>query len=93
MNTKFIPRFSHTTKVSYSPLRSPQRVGSFSTLILHNPTTKVKEFFFSNFAHKSGEYKLLGVIHKFRDSQATSIRLETLGFQEHKNAQEVFATS
>jgi hypothetical protein len=41
----FISRFGHTTKVSYSPLRSPQRGGSFPTLILHNPTTKVKGFF------------------------------------------------
>jgi hypothetical protein len=79
--------------VSYFPLRSPQRAGPFSTLILHNPTTKVEGFFFSNFAHKSGEYKLLGVVYKFGDSQTTSNRLETLGFQEHKNAQEVFATS
>jgi hypothetical protein len=79
--------------VSYSPLRSPQRVGSISTLILHNPTTKVKGFFFSNFSHKSREYKLLGVIHKFGDSQETSNRLETLGFQEHKIAQEVFEIS
>jgi hypothetical protein len=79
--------------VSYSPLKSPQRVGSFSTIILHNPTTKVKGFFFSNVAHKSGDYKLLRVVHKFGDSPATSNHLETLGFQEHKNAQEVFATS
>jgi hypothetical protein len=92
-DTRFIPRFGHTTKVSYSPLRSPQRVGSISTLILHNPTTKVKGFFFSNFCHKSREYKLLGVIHKFGDSQETSNCLETLGFQEHKIAKEVFATS
>jgi hypothetical protein len=28
--------------VSYSSLRSPQRAGSFPTLILHKPTTKVK---------------------------------------------------
>jgi hypothetical protein len=75
-DTRFIPRFSHTTKVS-SPLRSPQRAGYFSTLILHNPTTKVKGFLISNNAHKSGDYKLLGVIHKFGDSQATSNRLET----------------
>jgi hypothetical protein len=83
--TRFILRFNHTIKVSYSPLRSPQRAGSFSTLILHNPTTKVKGFVFSNIAHKSEDYKLLGVVHKFRDSQATSNHLETLGFQEHQN--------
>jgi hypothetical protein len=83
-DTRFILRFGHTTKVSY-PLRSPQRTRSFSTLILHNPTTKVKGFFFSNVSHKSGDYKLLGVIHKFGDSQATLNRLETLGFQKHQN--------
>ena len=82
---RFIPRFSHTTKVSYSPLRSPQRAGSFSTIILHNLTTKVKGFFFSNVAHKSEDYKLLRVVHKFGDSQATSNCLEILGFQEHQN--------
>jgi hypothetical protein len=41
----FISRFGHTTKVPYSPLRSPQRARSFPTLIFHNPTTKVKRFF------------------------------------------------
>jgi hypothetical protein len=76
-DTRFILRFSHATKVSYSPLRSPQRAGSFSTLILHNPTTKVKGFLISNVAHKSGHYKLLEAVHKFGDSQATSNRLET----------------
>jgi hypothetical protein len=59
-DTRFILRFDHTTKVSYSPLRSPQRVRSFSTIILHNPTTKVKGFLISNIAHKSRDYKLLG---------------------------------
>jgi hypothetical protein len=39
-DTRFILRFDYTTKVSYSPLRSPQRVGSFSTLILHKPDHK-----------------------------------------------------
>jgi hypothetical protein len=39
---KIIPRFDHTTKESYSPLRSPQKVRSFPTLIPHNPTTNVK---------------------------------------------------
>jgi hypothetical protein len=92
-HTRFIPRFGHTTKVSYSPLRSPQWAGSFSTLILHILTTKVKGLFFSKFAHKSGDYKLLGVVHKLGDSQATSNHLETLGFQEHKIVQEVFAIS
>jgi hypothetical protein len=76
-DTRFIPRFGHTTKVSYSLLRSPQRVGSFSTLILHNPTTKVKGFLISNVAHKSGDYKLLGAAHKFGDSQTTSNHFET----------------
>jgi hypothetical protein len=76
-DTRFIPRFGHTTKVSYSLLRSPQRTGSFSTLILHNPTTKVKGFLISNVSHKSGDYKLLRDVHKFGDSQVTSNRLET----------------
>jgi hypothetical protein len=77
-DTRFILRFSHTTKVSYSPLRSPQRAGSFPNLILQNPTTKVKGFLISNVAHKSRDYKLIGVIHKFGDSsQVTSNRLET----------------
>jgi hypothetical protein len=34
-------------------------------------------FFISNVAHKSGDYKLLGVIHKLGDSQVTSNHLET----------------
>jgi hypothetical protein len=63
--------------VSYSLLRNPQRARYFSTLILHNPTTKVKGFLISNDAHKSGDYKLHGVIHKFGYSQATSNYLET----------------
>jgi hypothetical protein len=63
--------------VSYSPLRSPQWAGSFSTLILQNSTTKVKGFLISNVAHKSRDYKLLGVIHNLGDSQVTSNRLET----------------
>jgi hypothetical protein len=32
--------------------------------------------YFLKLAHKSGENKLLGVVHKFGDSQATSIRLD-----------------
>jgi hypothetical protein len=76
-DTRFIPRFGHTTKVSYFPLRSPQRVRSFPTLILQNPTTKVKGFLISNVAHKSRDYKLLGVVHKFGESQVTSNCLET----------------
>jgi hypothetical protein len=59
-DTRFISRFGHTTKVSYTPLRSPQRAGSFSTLILHNPTTKVKGFLISNVALKSRDYNFLG---------------------------------
>jgi hypothetical protein len=59
-DTRFILRFGHTTKVSYFSLKSPQRVGSFSTLILQNPTTKVKGFLISNVAHKSGITNFLG---------------------------------
>jgi hypothetical protein len=57
-------------------LRSPQRAGSFSTLILQKPTTKVKAIS-SYLSSKSGWYKLLGVVRKFGDSQATSNGLET----------------
>jgi hypothetical protein len=42
-----------TTKVSYSSLRSPQRAGSFPTLILHKSTTKVKAIS-SQICSKSG---------------------------------------
>jgi hypothetical protein len=56
----FIPRFGYTTKVSYSPLRSPQRAGSFPTLILHNPTTKVKGNRFSNLLTRAGDTNFLG---------------------------------
>jgi hypothetical protein len=59
-DTRFFPRFGHTTKVSYSLLRSPQRARSFSTLILHNPTTKVKGFFFSNLHTRAGNTNFLG---------------------------------
>jgi hypothetical protein len=76
-----------TTKVSYSSSRSPQRVGSIPTLILHKPTTKVKEIS-SQLSPTSGWYKFLGVIHKFGDSQATSIRQGTQGSKTNKSAQD-----
>jgi hypothetical protein len=76
-----------TTKVSHSLLKSPQRAGSFPTLILHKPTTKVKEIS-SQLSSTSGWYKLLGVIHKFRDSQATSIHQGTKGSKSNKSAQD-----
>jgi hypothetical protein len=59
-DTRFIPRFCHTTKVSYSLLRSPQRVGSFPTLILHNSTTKVKGNISSNRLTRAGYTNFLG---------------------------------
>jgi hypothetical protein len=43
--TRFISRFDHTTKVSYSPFMSPQRAGSFSTPIRHNQPQRSKEIF------------------------------------------------
>jgi hypothetical protein len=46
-NMRFIPRFGHTTKVPYSPLRSPQRAKSFAILILSWSTIKVKANTFS----------------------------------------------
>jgi hypothetical protein len=82
---KIYPKVRPHHKGVLLPVEEPQRVGSFSTIILHNPTTKVKGFFFSNVAHKSEDYKLLRVVHKFGDSQATSNCLEILGFQEHQN--------
>jgi hypothetical protein len=61
--THGLTRGSATTiKVSYSLLRSPQRDGSFPTLILHKPTTKVKAIS-SQLSSSSGWYKLLGVVH------------------------------
>jgi hypothetical protein len=59
-NTRFISRFGHTKKVSYSSLRSPQRTESFPTLVLHKPATKVKANSFLKSAQESGCYKLLG---------------------------------
>ena len=76
-----------TTKVSYSSLRSPQRARSFPTLILHKPTTKVKAIS-SQISSTSGWYKLLGVVHKFGDSQATSTRQGTQGSKSNKSAQD-----
>jgi hypothetical protein len=76
-----------TTKVSYSSLRSPQRVGSFPTLILHKLTTKVKEIS-SQLSSMREWYKLLGVVHKFGDSQATTIRQGTQGSKSNKSAQD-----
>jgi hypothetical protein len=76
-----------TTKVSYSSLMSPQRAGSFPTLILHKPTTKIKAIS-SQLSSTSGWYKLLGVVHKFGDSQATSICQGTKGSKSNKSAQD-----
>jgi hypothetical protein len=45
--------------VSYSSLRSPQRAGSFPTLILHKPTTKVKATLLK-FAQRAGDTNFLG---------------------------------
>jgi hypothetical protein len=81
---RFIPRFGHTTKVSYSLLRSPKRVESFSTLILHKPTTKIKANSFIKLAQESEWYKLLRVIHNLGDSKATSICRGTRTFQEQQ---------
>jgi hypothetical protein len=81
---RFIPRFGHTTKVSYSLLRSPKRVESFSTLILHKPTTKIKANSFIKLAQESEWYKLLRVIHNLGDSKATSICRGTRRFQEQQ---------
>jgi hypothetical protein len=87
-NTRFNPRFGHTTKVSYSSLWRPQRAGYLSTLILLKPTIKFKAIS-SQLSSKSGQYKLLEVVHKFWDSQATSIRRGTQGSKSNKSAQEL----
>jgi hypothetical protein len=80
---EFFLRFGHTIKVPYSPsrwfkgpyspilftlLRTPQRVGSFPTLILHKPIIKVKANFFLNLSKKAGDSNFLG----------SSTNLETL---------------
>jgi hypothetical protein len=41
-NTRFIPRFCHTTKVPYFLVEAPTKSRVLSTLILPLPTTKVK---------------------------------------------------
>jgi hypothetical protein len=88
---RFNPRFGHTTKVSYSPLRSPQRTGSFSTLILQKPTTKVKAIS-SYLSSMSGWYKLLGVPQIWR-LPSNLKRSWNLGFQEHQESTRGVCTS
>jgi hypothetical protein len=89
----FIPRFGHTTKVSYSSLRSPQRAKYFPTLILDNPTTKVKGNLFSNLLTRAGDTKFLGSsITLETPKQPQSIK-KLEGSNNNKFAQEVFATS
>jgi hypothetical protein len=72
-------------------MRSPQRVESFPTLILHNLTTKVKEIFSQVCSQERGIQTYWG--RPQGDSQATSIRLGTLGSKNNNIVQEVFATS
>jgi hypothetical protein len=50
----------YTTKVFYSLLGGPHKDESFSTLILHKPTTKVKGITFSNFSQRAGDTNFLG---------------------------------
>jgi hypothetical protein len=89
----FISRFSHTTKVSYSLLSSPQRVGSFPTLILHNPTTKVKGNLFSNLLTKAGDTNFLGSSTTLETPKQPQSVEELEGSKNNKFAQEMFATS
>jgi hypothetical protein len=71
-DTRFLPRFDHTTKVSYSSLRCPQRARSFSTLFLDTNHTGQGDPLL-NFAHKEPVIQsVLGVVHKFGDSKARS---------------------
>jgi hypothetical protein len=79
--------------VSYSPLRSPQRVGSFPTLILHNPTTKVKENLFSNLLTRTGDTNFLGSSTTLETPKQPQSIEELEGSKNNKFAQEVFATS
>jgi hypothetical protein len=67
--TWFLPRFGHTTKVSYSSLRCPQRTGSFSTSFLNADHTGQGDPLL-NFARKELVIQnILRVIYKFGDSQ------------------------
>jgi hypothetical protein len=66
-DTRFLPRFGHTTKVSYSSLRCPQRAGSFSTPFLNADHTGQGNPLI--LPTKSWWYKRTWVIHKLRDSQ------------------------
>jgi hypothetical protein len=92
-DTRFISRFSHTTKVSYSLLRSPQRVGSFSTLILHNPTTKVKGKLFSNLLIRAGDTNFLGSSTTLETPKQPESVEELEGSKNNKFAQDVFSAS
>jgi hypothetical protein len=92
-DTRFISRFGHTTKVSYSPLRRPQRVGSFPTLIPHNPTTKVKGKCFSSLLTRAGDTNFLGSFRTLETPKQPQSIKELEGSKNNKFAQEVFATS
>jgi hypothetical protein len=91
-DTRFIPRFGHTTKVSYSPLRSPQRTRSFPTLIVHNQTTKLKGNRFSNRLTRAGDTNFLGSSTSLETPKQPQSVKELEG-SKNKFAQEVFATS
>jgi hypothetical protein len=94
-NTKtldFIPRFDHTTKMPYSPLRSPQKGRSFPTPILHKPTTNVKTITFSTFLNERVIQTSWGRPQSWR--LPSNLKCQgTLGSKSNKSTQEVFATS
>jgi hypothetical protein len=79
--------------VSYSPLRSPQKARSFPTLILHNPTTKVKGNLFSNLLTRVGDINFLGSSTTLETPKQPQSVKELEGSKNNKFAQEVFATS
>jgi hypothetical protein len=88
----FIPSLGHTTKVSYYPLRSPQRAGSFPTLIIHNLTTKVKGNLFSNMLTRAGNTNFLGSSTTLETPKQPQSIEELEGSKNKKISQEVFAT-
>jgi hypothetical protein len=81
--TRFISRFDHTTNVSYSSFRSPQRARSFSTPIRHNQPQRSKEIF-SQIGSQERVIQTSWVVHNFGESQATSIHQGTQSFQEQQ---------
>jgi hypothetical protein len=79
-------------KGALPPLRSLQRVRSFTTLILYKSTTKVKAATFSIFAQRAGETNFLGSSTTLETPKQPQPS-RTLGSKSNKSTQKVFATS